>query len=308
MESLLNDVLRLNRNPTLSPWFLEQLNKQIFYKFYYEDVDQTMADIIYELEKYKQEHNISTVVIGMSGGIDSALTASLFKAAGWTVKGFTLPIYQKVEETDRGREACDALGIDHSHIDLTAAYKTLEGSLGDSELYTAPIRKGNVRARLRMITLYNQAAKYGGLVASTDNLSELAAGFWTLHGDVGDVSPIQSLTKSWEVPKMAELMSVPESIINAVPTDGLGISTSDEEQLGANYLEFDIVLQWMFQLGLENTAFDASEDDLVIISNVQDRIRRSYFKRHNPFNLDNITFPNRYAQLEEVDAKLHSEK
>ena len=142
----------------------------------------------------------------MSGGIDSALTASLFKEAGWNVTGLTLPIHQNPEETQRGIDACEALGITHKQVDLSDAYDNLISHLhemphpngGDTK--AEKVRRGNIRARLRMITLYNEAAKQQGIVGSTDNFSELSAGFWTLHGDVGDVAPIQSLSKSWEVP------------------------------------------------------------------------------------------------------------
>ena len=191
--------------------------------------------------------------MGVSGGIDSALTAALFKNAGWNVTGLTLPIHQNTEETDRGIEACESLGINHLQVDLTQAFESyLQHATeeADAELHTrdfyedknARIRGGNIRARLRMITLYNQASLHKGIVGSTDNFSELAAGFWTLHGDVGDVAPIQSLTKSWEVPALAEMQGVPDSVVFAVPTDGLGVSSSDEDQFGFSYLEFDLAL------------------------------------------------------------------
>ena len=189
-------------------------------------------DIVQHLVNYANKYKISNVCVGISGGIDSALTASLFRDAGYHVIGVTMPINQIEDETDRGIETCHALGIDHRHIDLTEAYEQvltqqfkLDAGLISSD-YSSKIRKGNIRARLRMITLYNLAGASQGFVASTDNFSELAAGFWTLHGDVGDVSPIQSLSKSWEVPALAELQGVPDSVVFAVPTDGLGISSS----------------------------------------------------------------------------------
>ena len=122
----------------------------------------------------------------------------------------------------------------------------IRDSIDEDELeagtYRVQQRQGNIRARLRMITLYNLAHKVAGCVGSTDNFSELAAGFWTLHGDVGDIAPIQSLNKSWEVPMLAKMLDVPQATVEAVPTDGLGISNSDADQLGMSYLEFDIAL------------------------------------------------------------------
>ena len=134
-----------------------------------------------------------------------------------------------------------------------------------------------------MITLYNEAAKQQGIVGSTDNFSELSAGFWTLHGDVGDVAPIQSLSKSWEVPALADMMGVPQETVYATPTDGLGVDAGDEAQFGFSYLHFDIVL-----LGLLNNIFSlegADENDVAIIDSVKSKIKSTGYKRINPVNL-----------------------
>ena len=153
------------------------------------------------------------------------------------------------------------------------------------------IRRGNIRARLRMVTLYNLASLHKGFVASTDNFSELAAGFWTLHGDVGDVAPIQSLTKSWEVPAMAELQGVPESIILAKPTDGLGVANGDEDQFGCSYLELDIGLLSR-RYGLDSLS--NSERMKEVYNIVDSRVGSTTYKRINPSNLNHPTQPNRY--------------
>ena len=174
------------------------------------------------------------------------------------------------------------------------------------------IRKGNIRARLRMITLYNLAGASQGFVASTDNFSELAAGFWTLHGDVGDVSPIQSLTKSWEVPALAEMQGVPDSVVFAVPTDGLGISSSDEDQFGFSYLEFDLslfkLLENMDGVEFEHSAADVAGfkeiKDKLIVDSVANRIRSTTYKRFNPFNLTHTFEKDRYDLLDKLDHQL----
>ena len=245
------ELIRYNtRNgvePVLSPWFSSMLDKQMQLGIFCDSdrIERIRDGLVAELKRYKDKYKISNVVIGMSGGIDSALVAALFKASGWTVTGLTLPIHQNKEETKRGISACKALGITHEQIDLSKAYDDLMPRLDEFHLQNIPgysvpgqktpldskaskIRKGNIRARLRMITLYNRASQLNGLVGSTDNFSELAAGFWTLHGDVGDIAPIQSLSKSWEVPALAELMGVPAQIISATPTDGLGVDAGDE--------------------------------------------------------------------------------
>jgi nicotinamide-nucleotide amidase len=246
------------------------------------------------------------------------LTAALFRDAGYHVIGVTMPINQIEDETDRGVETAQALGIDHRHIDLTEAYEDilkqqykLDASLISND-HSSKIRKGNIRARLRMITLYNLAGASQGFVASTDNFSELAAGFWTLHGDVGDVSPIQSLSKSWEVPALAEMQGVPDSVVYAVPTDGLGISSSDEDQFGFSYLEFDLalfkILENMDGVEFEHSPADVAEfknvDDKLIVESVVNRIKSTTYKRYNPYNLKHTFENDRYDLLDKLDNQL----
>lgn len=308
----LDKILELNRQPVLSDWFKNKLVELIGFGVYHNDIDILRERLIRGLAEYKVKYNTSTVVIGMSGGIDSALTAALFKEAGYRVVGVTLPILQDPAETARGVEACHVLNIEHVNVDLTKQYEflvndiseTSDTSLSGSDRSIA-MRRGNIRARLRMITLYNLAGVHRGFVASTDNFSELAAGFWTLHGDVGDVAPIQSLTKSWEVPALANLMQVPKSIITAVPTDGLGIANGDEDQFGFSYLHFDIGL---FAFMRRNSLVSAKAEDKKILDAIAERVKGSTYKRANPFNLDHPLDQTRYEGLKQLDYRLRSEK
>lgn len=306
------DIFRLNRNPQLSDWFRNELDKLISFGIYHNQVPELAYSIRESLIEYTDQYDVNTVLIGMSGGIDSAVTAALFKNAGWRVLGITMPIHQKQNETDRGIEACEALGIEHRQVDLSAPYDNLVefyrtrgiDYVNDVRSRKAAMRMGNIRARLRMITLYNLASAENGIVASTDNFSELAAGFWTLHGDVGDVSPIQAMTKSWEVPALAEHLGVPRSIVEAVPTDGLGISNSDEDQFGFSYLEFDIALFALMRGGV--VLDDLNDSDRKIVQAVADRVRSTTYKRANPFNLDHPLDGRRYDDLAQLDIYLRS--
>ncbi len=309
------NIQRYNRDPSLSPWFQERLTDLISYGVYHNNIADLSRSVISELAKYKIKYGIDTIVLGMSGGIDSAVTAALFKNAGWNVTGVVMPIHQNPDETARGEEACEALGINLQKIDLTSAYDNLvefyqdtdvdfNKELVDDNMKEQNIRKGNIRARLRMITLYNLASASNGFVGSTDNFSELAAGFWTLHGDVGDVAPIQSLWKSWEVPALAEINGVPQATISAVPTDGLGVSTSDEDQFGFSYLEFDIALFSLMRGGVDMELLN--EQDKAIVQAVADRVRSTTYKRANPFNLVHPFDSPRYEDLEQLDIYLRS--
>lgn len=325
-QELRQDILDLSRQTkigTLSPWFEDALEHHIANQNYLNDdeLERLGGALIDDLSHYRQSNNLKTVVLGMSGGVDSALTAALFKAAGWHVIGHTLPIEQDPEETERGAEACDALGIERIHYDLTDQYKLMVVALGrqDQKLHETgdrsyDIRRGNIRARLRMITLYDQAHRHGGIVGSTDNLSEMAAGFWTLHGDVGDVAPIQSLLKSWEVPALASKIGVPERTWRATPTDGLGISNGDEEQLGASYLEWDLMMLSLMELTSNSLVqgkadlkdkLDLSSDTRAseVFDAFADRMGRTWFKRSGTMCIPHTT-ANRFADLGRLDGRL----
>ena len=309
-----NKLLRYNRHPDISNWFEDQLSVLMEEGVYHNNIEELKECLVSKLTAYREEWNLENIFIGMSGGIDSAVTGALFKEAGWNVTGVTMPIHQVVAETDRGREACERLGFNHIHADLTEGYELFRyNSLGllDQLAKEAPqgvdlsshdkdtrVRLGNVRARMRMITLYNLASLNKGIVGSTDNFSELAAGFWTLHGDVGDVAPIQSLTKSWEVPAFAELLEVPDSIVSAKPTDGLGVANGDEDQFGFSYLEFDIA---MFSLFRDNELEPENEKDKAIVESVKQRLTSTIYKRFNPLNLPHPLDEDRYSHLEKLD-------
>ncbi len=305
-------LIQLNRDPVVSEWFMNQLNTHIGFGLYTNNPEYLCDSIVGTLKSYSEDHNINNVVLGVSGGIDSAVTAALFRQAGYTVTGVLMPILQDPAETQRGQEVCNSLGILCEHVDLSSAYQGLlrelyhtDAGLVEGNEAAALVRRGNLRARLRMITLYNMASKLGGFVASTDNFSELAAGFWTLHGDVGDVSPIQSLTKSWEVPLLAEYLSVPQSVIDAVPTDGLGIAGGDEEQFGFSYMEFDIGVFSMIRHAHLDLS-EMSDHDIKIIEAIRQRVRGTTHKRANPFNIPHPVHGNRYQELEILDSRLRS--
>lgn len=313
--SLVDKILEITpgNNEPVDDWFISRLEKLVKSGIYPDTktIEKIIDTIVDELKSYKNSNGISDVVIGMSGGVDSATTAALFKQAGWTVHGVTMPIHQKVEETNRGEEAIDVLRLEKYNYDLTEQFDKMQDFLGEYDTtYRGMQRQGNIRARLRMITLYNLAHKVGGCVGSTDNFSELAAGFWTLHGDVGDIAPIQSLSKSWEVPIVAQTLGVPEATVSAIPTDGLGISNGDSDQLGMSYLEFDILLFDMLSLSKLSKDTCLSYINKIKNTDVQnkarivlDRLSFTSYKRNNPFNLSHPVFKNRFTTLEKLDRR-----
>jgi len=309
MNNIYSQLIKINTRdgvePNLLPEIKSLIETEIGFGLFRQvtDLEIIRNRLVEDLWQYGEDNEINTVVLGMSGGIDSALTASLFRDADYRVIGMTLPIHQEQSETDRGIEACESLGIEHAQVDLSDAFDFMKNTLESNTLgeddHSQRVREGNIRARLRMITLYNKAAKNNGFVASTDNFSELAAGFWTLHGDVGDVAPIQSLTKSWEVPQLAVMQNVPQSIVEAKPTDGLGVANGDEDQFGFSYLEFDAIL---FAL-IRNIEFNQSSEDVQnLVKLVRERISSTSYKRFNPHNLEHpLEGLTRYLELENFD-------
>jgi nicotinamide-nucleotide amidase len=320
------EILNLSRQDqagALSPWFARKFTEQMKDGLFLPApaLQRVQDHLIGQLQDYRRLAGVGTAVLGMSGGVDSALTAALFKAAGWQVIGLTLPIHQVPEETDRGIDACKALGLEHFHLDLSAEYDAmvsamarLHPGIATADDDGARTRRGNLRARLRMMTLYDQAHRLGGLVASTDNFSELGAGFWTLHGDVGDLAPVQGLLKSWEIPWLARNIGVPEHTWRAKPTDGLGIGAGDEAQIGATYLEWDIVVFTLDQARKDGPDMDMADvqrrlgtvDDPYaqrIVSTVVTRLGRTWFKRVNPINLAHPK-ADRLALIDRLDERL----
>lgn len=247
------------------------------------------------LEDYLIKSNLKSLVVGLSGGIDSSLCAVLAapvcKKLGVKLIGRCLTIEtNKPEEIERGlligKEFCD----DFSEINLTKEYLTLKDSIEEQDIANetereTKIRLGNIKVRMRMIYLYNLAQKHKGMVLSTDNYTELLLGFWTLHGDVGDYGMIQSLWKTevYDLSKYlienelqtAEQKKSLQLSVDAIPTDGLGITNSDLDQIQASsYYEVDEILKAYLSEG------KFSEHPVV------KRHLASEFKRQNPYNLN----------------------
>jgi len=177
------------------------------------NLEQTIARIREQLANYLKQYPIKALVIGQSGGIDSALCTALAKPVcaqlGVKLIGRSISIESnKAEEVERGQNIGNFFCTDFKEVNLTKSYIALRDAVeepAEEDSMQEKIRRGNIKARIRMIYLYNLAQQNKGMVLSTDNYTEFLEGFWTLHGDVGDFGMIQELWKT-EVYALAQAM------------------------------------------------------------------------------------------------------
>lgn len=203
------------------------------------------------LTDYASKAKVNGFIIGISGGIDSALTSVLCANTGLDVLALTMPIRQTKAEFDRANEHITWLKQHFTNvrtltIDLTDAFSAIEQSF-PPETLSNHLAMANTRARLRMTTLYALGQTHGLLVAGTGNkVEDFGVGFYTKYGDGGvDVSPIADLTKT-QVFQTAKALNIISSIQNAAPTDGLWEDgRSDEDQIGATYPELEWAMEFI---------------------------------------------------------------
>ena len=225
--------------------------------------------IVKWLLDYATNAKVKGFVVGISGGIDSALTSTLCAQTGMEVLCIEMPIHQAPSHVSRAQEHIKQLkerfpNVKSAASDLTSVFEAFKKVVPEHEdTAKMNLSLANTRARLRMSTLYYYAGIHGLLVAGTGNkVEDFGVGFYTKYGDGGvDLSPIADLLKS-DVYALGEYLKVPNSILIAAPTDGLfGDDRSDEDQLGASYDE----LEWaMLQDEIEKTIsdFEGREKDV----------------------------------------------
>jgi nicotinamide-nucleotide amidase len=288
-------------------------------------LDDEMAHRVIEnlrklIKLYFEENGLTYAIFGKSEGLDSSVIAGLLSdIEGVRPIGVMMPCESDPEAERIAKLVLDEFRIPSIRVDLTREFHFLKGHYYSSETYgqlvevlnaygdgdlvkSLPHKKarasGNMKARLRMITLYHVAQLLGGLVVSTDNLSELWMGFWTLNGDVGDLAPIQHIFKGIEEYTIAKALGVPAESLDAAPTDGLDVIPGgvDKDQLGLHYDELDRVI-----IALLQNKFDGTEgcDDASIqslseslseqlglgsaeIAHVARQLRNTHYKRNWP--------------------------
>ena len=221
-----------------------------------EDYEVLKNRIVEWIRNYAETNGIKSLVVGVSGGIDSAVTSTLAAETGLMTYCIGMPLLQKEEQESLSDIHLDWLGDTYwdtktEKFDLSNLFEVFRFTMrkyGEDKLALA-----NTRARLRMATLYQVAQTVGGIVVGTGNkVEDYGIGFYTKYGDGGvDIAPIADLYKS-EVWELGRHLGVNERIINAKPTDGLWEDgRTDEDQIGVSYDQLEEAMEYGTGPGLE---------------------------------------------------------
>jgi NAD+ synthase len=223
----------------------------------------------------------SRAVVGLSGGIDSALSCYLAAEAlgPQNVLAVRMPYQSSSSESlEHAQLIIDALGVQSTTIPITPIVEPYFAQHPDAD----KVRMGNVMARARMIVLYDQSEAFHGLVVGTGNKTEILLGYSTLYGDAAcAINPIGDLYKT-QVRQLAADMNVPEVIVQKAPTADLWVGQTDEDELGFTYEEADRLLYLLVdqRYSLEDCV-DAGFAETFVRA-VIERVRRNHFKRVLP--------------------------
>ena len=223
---------------------------------------QRIEKIVKWISAYAQKHKISTLVVGISGGIDSSVVSTLCARTGINTIAVSMPIRQSKAthalSLDHGQWLLDNFtNVSHEVVDLTSPFKHFEKALDG---FSSELAFANSRARLRMMCLYQIAQSHGGIVVGTGNrVEDFGVGFFTKYGDGGvDISPIGDCMKT-DVWAMGECLNIDPAIIAAPPTDGLWADErTDQDQLGMTYAELETMMQ-MSEAGFKVAAKDRAK-------------------------------------------------
>ncbi|MCH4888224.1 NAD(+) synthase [Acidaminobacter sp. JC074] len=222
-------------------------------------MEKRVEHVVTWLREQVELSHTNGILVGLSGGIDSSVVACLIKRAfPENSIGVILPCKSNDKDKEDGIAVAEACGLDYIEVDLTEAHDNIFNKVNDALGDRGQKRRltdANLRARLRMSTLYTVGNDMGYLVAGTDNAAELLTGYFTKYGDGGvDILPLARLTKR-EVFEWAKYLGVPQSVIDRKPSAGLWEGQTDEEEMGVTYDAIDAYIEGNFV---------SDEDKLVI--------------------------------------------
>ena len=205
------------------------------------DLKSYLKEIEKFLKEYLEKAHCDKYVLGVSGGVDSSLVAAILKSAVGKEKVHCLimPIDSIKEDTEDGLTLVKDLDLPYDIIDNTEAFNAYKKEFEKNGIELDRSTLGNLKARMRMATLYAVAQKERGLVVGTDNADERCVGYYTKHGDGAcDILPIAHLVKA-EVVEAAKLYGVRQHLAERVPSAGLYEGQTDEKEMGVSYADLD---------------------------------------------------------------------
>lgn len=239
------------------------------------------------IQGYMQETGFSRAVLGVSGGVDSALVAALCARALGPENVYAMLLPYRTSNplsTEHGRRLIQQLGIHETYFDITPMVEPLlsaDPSMSD-------VRKGNIMARCRMVVLFDHSAAVNGLVMGTGNRTEYLLGYFTLYGDnAAALRPIVHLYKC-QVRALASFLGVPEEIVAKAPSADLWQGQTDEGELGFTYDEADQILFLLTEMGLDEEAIARQGFDREVVRAVRRRMECMAFKRREPLSLPTV--------------------
>ena len=219
------------------------------------DYSELKNRIVSWIQSYASGNNIKSLVVGVSGGIDSAVVSTLCAETGLPTYVLSMPLHSSSKNDELSDSYTNVLedkydNVTKIRIDLTSTYDQLLKSFdfwtGQGEFTTNNLANANTKSRIRMVTLYQVAGCVGGIVVGTGNkVEDYGVGFYTKYGDGGvDIAPIADLYKT-EVWELGKYLGVDQRIIDAPPTDGLwDDSRTDETQIGASYADLEEAMEF----------------------------------------------------------------
>lgn len=240
-------------------------------------MEEIIDKVVQWLRDQVNEANVNGLLVGVSGGLDSAVVANLIKrAVPEHSLGVIMPLDSSPDSITHAESVIEACGIDKMTIDLTETHKVMYNQIqhnlkqkNEWREKNDQLANANLRARLRMSASYSLATNYNYLVVGTDNASEWYTGYFTKYGDGGvDILPLIEFTKQ-EVRDMARVLGVPDEVVTKKPSADLWEGQTDEAEMGTSYNQIDAFVK----------GEEIPEKDLRIIEKLH---QRTEHKRKGP--------------------------